>query len=233
MCLCSVCAHRSSLTAVTQFTVGTLCLCTVEIQSVQTQRAGPTATSFIHSVTMALPVTPGSAKHYWAAGLPSCETWPEVTLTTACKTRDEKLLIYQLIQAMTKHLFPSSEKKEWRMTTCIQQWHYAFWKFTTKFPKISYHHFFIVVYPANPRFAGFNIVNYWGKRNAFLDEKLKQLNLQTKSFPVPMCSRVCRKSQTNKQNLTQPINTNHHHLSILQNTCRFKYWIKLSGQKRE
>lgn len=60
MYLCTVCTQE--LTPVTQFTVGALCSCTVEIQSVQAHRPGPTATSFIHSVTMPLPVTPGSCK---------------------------------------------------------------------------------------------------------------------------------------------------------------------------
>lgn len=129
------------LTPVTQFAVGALWFSTVEIQNMQAHTDQDQQQSLLSILSPCLFLWPqAAAKHYWTAGLPSCETWPEVALITAVKILEEKLLTYQLIQAMTKHLFSSSEKEEWRMTTCIQQWHFAFWKFTTRFPNISYHY---------------------------------------------------------------------------------------------
>lgn len=140
MCLCTVWAHRSSNQSHNSLWVHCA-------YAQWTSRARASTQSSTNSNPLLSILSPCvflgpqvASKHYWTAGLPRCETWPEVTIISAFKTLDEKLLIYWLIPAMTQRLFPSLEKKKWRTTTCIQQWHYAFWKFTTKFPKISYHY---------------------------------------------------------------------------------------------
>lgn len=105
------------LTPVTQFAVGALWFSTVEIQNMQAHTDQDQQQSLLSILSPCLFLWPqAAAKHYWTAGLPSCETWPEVALITAVKILEEKPIEENLKNLNT-----------WReLTNWYRQWQNTF-----------------------------------------------------------------------------------------------------------